>query len=538
MKKIIVFIGVLFFTNKVAAQNLTHLEWRSTYNSRTTTDNIYNIGINHIGTNFIVNKFGLLESGLAAFSENSNIIFNQIEIDTCNAAGCNYNYNCIASLNNNNFILAGVNEYTNVLQGINYNNSGAIIWKKTFTSNFVGKAHTSGKNKLEDFIIATNVNIDTNATAKLHLSLLKINSTTGDSIWQFNFKDTNNMAVNFVDVAESITTDDSNNIYTLYVHKNTSNQSKDLRILKLNDSGQIIFNTNLNSGLMIYGTASNSKIFHQDSALYIAYYNGTNTIVKKLDDTLGIEMWSKIIAKDSAQTNFVNAAFYNHSIYIGSNTSYVTLNGTGQPQQTIKVPMVSKIDSAGNLAWQKTFYIPVASAQNNGIGGMIDFKQSGNTFSFNNNVFKNTNKIFTFINDIDSNGLANWNDSTEIFIPTNSLLTTLNDGSKFLAFDNLIGGNSTSVLEKYSQATHFPLQIAIANNNILDVYYESNYITIALPNADNYNYEIVNLSGQTVANNNFSNKQLKLDNNNFIAGMYIVKIKSKDKIFVGKIVIQ
>jgi Secretion system C-terminal sorting domain len=536
MKNIIVIICCFVFINNLEAQNVTHLIWRSNYNTRTANDNIYNMGVNNMGTNFIVNKFTPLESGLVGFATNGTNIFNQTEIDTCNAVGCNYIYNVIKSLSNNNFLLAGINEYNNTLQAINYNNAGTIIWKKKYGSNYFGKTHASCINNHEDFVVATHVNMDSNTTAKLHLNILKINSTLGDALWQYTFIDTNNTTPNFVDVAESITTDDSNNIYTLYIHKNTTNQSKDVRLLKLNDSGQIIFNTQINSGLMIYGLESNGKIFYSDSALYVLFYNGTNTIVKKLDDTLGAEIWSKTILKDSAQTNFVNADFYNNCIYIGTNTSYVTLNGSGQPQQTIKVPMMSKLDTTGNLVWQKQYYIPNASAQNNGIGGMIDFKRSGNTFSFINNVFKNSNKIFTFINDIDSNGTANWNDSTEILIPTNTLLTTLNDGSKFVAFDNIAGANIVSVVEKYTTATHFPLQISTTKIEQLQVYYEANCTTIAMPTADNYTYEILSTNGQVVAKNNFESKFLKLEHSNFNTGMYILKIKTSDKIFIGKII--
>lgn len=262
---------------------------------------------------------------------------------------------CNVALSNQTYVLAGhSNSFgSEDLWVIDVDASGDIIWEKTLSGAGSGVANSATRNGF-DFVL---VGYIWSASGDKDLWVIKLDNS-GNVIWQ-----------------RSIGTASDDEGYSIegtidgYIVAGTTGVSRDAWIVKLDNNGNVMWQKS-------YGTAGDDTAysiifdFFNNCYFFAGTYNSQNLWVVKLDLN-GDVLWQKTYL---SQSNFGDIA---KSIIPTPSDGGFLITGTKDASNLGRSydVWVLKLDSSGNLQWEKTFGSPASdygeSALHVGFGNYI-----------------------------------------------------------------------------------------------------------------------------------------------------------------------
>jgi len=244
---------------------------------------------------------------------------------------------CNVALSNQTFVLAGhSNSFgSEDLWVIDVDSGGDIIWEKTLSGGGSGVANSATRNVF-DFVL---VGYIWSASGDKDLWVIKLDNS-GNIIWQ-----------------RSIGTASDDEGYSIqgtiggYIVAGTTGIPKDAWLLKLDNNGDIVWQKS-------YGSPGDDIAYSVFADVFTGYlfagtYNNQNLWVVKLDQN-GDLVWQKTFVPQSNLSDFAKSIIFTPSDAGFLITGTKDASNLGRSYDV----WVLKLDSSGNLQWEKTFGSP------------------------------------------------------------------------------------------------------------------------------------------------------------------------------------
>ena len=364
-----------------------------------------------------------------------------------------------------------------------------------------------------------------------NFAFAKFDTIAGNELWHFEMPDQGPSGVTLDESMKDIAVDANNNIY---VTADASNPF--VSIFK-----KYYFSLSTNGVMNYFGSTNFSSIDnspHQilegnDGAFYRLLNFNNTTVVFKQDTSGGFFQWTVNLAHDSANFKSIALSKINNELYVLSNYNYFIPDSSfAGGFNTNFHYSVTKIDTAGNMLWQKDYFSSFDSlSQQNAAGGATGFLACNNHLYVMSDGYTDSVSLKMLLHKIDTAGNTVWYYTTSTG-PAGPIANDI-DCNIYVSRSTQpqSGGYYYCLTQKFSEV---PLSFNLleTKNSSLLLFPNPAFdqLTIKMPsgNKQTHTLIIINTLGQKIYNSRFYGNNTSLSVNKFNKGIYFVNICYED----------
>lgn len=422
------------------------------------------------------------------------------------------------------FIMSGTYQSVNMLVYqfllIKTDSTGHVQWKKTIGDSLV--SHSSSIKQTSDGGYVT-VGDFTMGTGGNYSGLVIKTDSVGDIEWTKSIPNTTGL--------ESVVEiENGGYLVSGFAIADGHLYSANLAVIKLNDSGDIIWQKNFTGNDYIYPL--NVLLAGDSTYLVSANKQSTGTCVMINIDTSGTTIWSNSInASNSLLISSVNKT---------SDQGYI-LTGTGSQYNTTKDIVVLKTDNWGNTLWAK--FVGGSVYNEHGISSLE--KPDGGYLICASKYNPSPTYYDIYVISTDSLGNGNcyninaWVNATAVTLADTLMMTTSGPG--------IPPSSQTPTLNSSLSPGLLPVSVCLSvgteemDNEPFAIYPNpsSGNFTIRLNSTMPTSIKIYSIIGELkYENNNPSKGDNHIQSENLSPGIYLIKINSGEEYYYQKVIVE
>lgn len=536
-------IVFLFFLSPAHAQS--HLQWvTDEISPNQLSNNVIAMGTDGNGTTYSVNKEqnntfpAWTVYRFIAYDTNANKLW-QVNNDTC-FTNCQEQYTNIIPINNNGAIFIGTYGDSTGIVALRFkrlDSNGNLLWYNQISypqlqpsAPIIAKLDNNG-----DIVIGMSFYTLTDLE---NFVFAKYDTIAGNEVWHFELPDQGPVGIALQEICAGLEIDNNNNLY--FIGNGDRGPATIFRRYYFSVSPGGIMNyfgftdTNPLIGL------THDMCKDAAGSFYRLLSFNSSMVVFKQDTVGGFFQWTVPLQHDSALTRFIQLEADSFSVYVLGNYNYFFPDTTfSGGQWSNNHYYLTKIDTAGNIVWQKDYFNAYNSySANSNVGGADHMVMCNNNIYITSTSLVDSTDLKIILHKIDSAGNTVWFDSTS----TGPSLPLQYDANCNIYFSG--GAADSSSLwypfmrtQKFSDTPlSFNNETGLVNDLLIYPNPAKDHFTIKLNNEGSLQQQIdvYNSQGQRVIADLHTLGNAVIPVNTWTDGLYLIQIKINGQVMQNK----